>query len=304
MKKLLALIGLAILANVTLLGQINEADNSVQVISYWDLNEEHTYHVTIEKNKVKKGDTTVTMNISYDVQVKVIDSTANGYLVEWKYGQIKSGLENELLNKLSEMSSSSRVVIKTDELGIVQGVENWKEVRDLMQDASATLLEEFKDEPKVQGMMEKMLKMYSSKEVIEANAIKEIQLFHNFHGAKYEYQDTLELAFKLPNNFKSSKPFDTQAKVCLIDVDTADYSYTLSYDQQVDSEQLTKATKDYMKKMGIPKKSLEAIKELQNNTSIYSVIHNTGWVLYSEQEKTVSSMDILNIEKTTIEFME
>lgn len=51
------------------------AQISVQAIGYWDLNETYDYKGTYQKYKVIDKDTVFEADMSYDVTVKVIDST-------------------------------------------------------------------------------------------------------------------------------------------------------------------------------------------------------------------------------------
>jgi hypothetical protein len=75
--------------------------------------------------------------------------------------------------------------------------------------------------------------------------------------------------------------------------------------QEVNPEQLTQATFDYMTKMAStmnvspPKK--EDLNGVKNQTTTASRLHGTGWVVYSIQTTTVNTDSITNIEERIIE---
>jgi hypothetical protein len=75
--------------------------------------------------------------------------------------------------------------------------------------------------------------------------------------------------------------------------------------QEVNKEQLTNATFDYLTKMAnimkIKSPKREDLKDLKNETLTASRIHGTGWIVYSVQTTTVTSDNLTNIEERIIE---
>lgn len=74
MKKTLFAILLLVTGN-TAIGQINMADSTVQVITYWDKGEQQNYTVTHEKIRLQETDTILREFTTYDVEVTVLDQT-------------------------------------------------------------------------------------------------------------------------------------------------------------------------------------------------------------------------------------
>lgn len=146
--------------------------------------------------------------------------------------------------------------------------------------------------------------MYSSKEAIEASAIKDIQQFHTFHGGRYKLGEVLEGQTQVPNLI-GADPFDSDVTVCLDEISEDHDIFVISAKQEVNREQLTNATFEYMTKlanaMGVVPPKREDLKELKQETTTLSKIHGTGWVVYSLQTTNVTSADITRIEERTIE---
>ncbi len=301
-KKLLTTLFLA--TGLTAFGQINMADSTAQVITYWDKGEKQNYTITSEKIKLKGTDTTSKVITTYDVEITVLNQTDKSYTIQWLYKNIKTNSTNPTIQKLMNITKDMKVVFKTDELGAFTEVVNWKEIRDYIQKATNSLSKDFAAIPEMDKVLKQTAAIYSSKEAVESAAIKDIQQFHTFHGAKYKLGEVLEGQIKVPNLF-GTEPFDSDFTIYLDEINEADNNFIVRSTQEVNKEQLTNATFDYLTKMANTMKvappKREDLKDLKNETLTASRIHGTGWVVYSVQTTTINSDDITKIEERTIE---
>lgn len=280
--------------------QMNFQDSSVQVISYWNLGEEYEYAVSLQRLKYTETDTTSNETITYDVEVSVIDSTENSYTIRWFYKNFKSDSKNPIVQRLASAAENVAVLIKTDELGVIQSVENWEEVRDYMANSLDTLRSEFGGLPEMNKVFEQMKGMYSTKASIEASAIQDAQQFHSFNGGKFILNETLTGQIETPNLYESDKPFDTEVSITVEELDAENNQYIIRSIQEVNSEQLTETTFNYLKKMtdewGQEFIEREKFKDIKNIVETVSRIHNTGWVLESILWKEVMAEGTTNME--------
>ena len=287
-----------------LFAQINMADSSVQVISYWDKGEKQNYAITLEKIKIKGGDTTSKELISYDVEVSVTGATKNSYTVQWDYKNFKTNDKNEFTQELSKINKNMQVIYKTDEMGGFIEVVNWKEIKAYNQKAVAVLKKKFGTAPEIEKMLKQIENSFSSKEAIEAASIKDIQQFHSFHGGKYKLHEEISDKIKVPNVL-TNIPFDADYSLYLDEINETDNNYILRSSQVVDSTQLMDATFQFLgnlaKSMNIKAPTKEDIKGLSNEIQLASRIHGSGWVVYSVQTTTVNSDNQSNIEERIIE---
>ncbi|MCF8272378.1 MAG: hypothetical protein K9I95_00950 [Flavobacteriaceae bacterium] len=303
MNKLLILGTLFILSS-SLFGQISIKDSTVQVIGYWSKNEIQSYDVTYEKLKIKKKDTISRELMKYEVDIKIIDSTENSYTIEWFYKNHSIDTENELVRKLTSIANDISVKIKTDELGAFIEVINWEEVRDYITKITETLKNELKDVPNYEKIIANVMNIYSTKESIEANAIKDALQFYKFHGVKYNLGEELTGKLETSNNY-GEKPFETDVRYSLDQINETDGNSILRSNEVINSEQLTDATYNYLKKLGIygdkfpPRNKFPS---LINVTNTASRIHGeSGWVIYSIETKEIISEETTNIEERVIE---
>lgn len=299
--KFLLIFALTIITTQTY-GQINLEDSTVQVIGFWEKEEQQNYFVSLEK--IKDSDTISRELIKYDVEITIKDSTSNSYLIEWRYTNFDIETSNNLMQRIASLSDNMKIVIKTDEFGAIQEVVNWQEVSAHMESVLNKLKDDFKEIPKLDQILSQVETLYSSKQAIEDSSIEDAQQFYTFHGAKYKLDETLEFQSKGPNIF-GGEPFDVDALVYLDEINGEDHNYILRAEQSVNPEQLTEATVKYMtelsKKVGGQPFNREGLEDLSNEVITASRIHDSGWVIYTIQTKTVNSGNVTNVEERIIE---
>jgi len=301
-KELITILLLAI--GMTSFGQINMADSTAQVITYWEKGEKQNYSMTAEKIKIKGSDTTIREMTTYNVEITVINNNEKTYTIEWLYKDIKSNSQNPIVQKLMNITKDMKVVFKTDEFGAFIEVVNWKEIKEYIQKEVSTLRKDFKEIQEMDNVIKQIETTYSTKEAIESASIKDIQQFHSFHGAKYKLGDVIKGQIKVPNLY-GTEPFDSDFSLSLDEINEADNNFIIRSTQQVNIEQLTNATFDYLTKMAktmnIEPLKREELKDLKNETLTATRMHGTGWVVYSVQTTTITSDNVTNIEERTIE---
>lgn len=299
--KQLSLLCLLFAAN-SLFGQINWQDSTVQAITYWGLYDSMTYEVQLEKTKTQNGDTTLHDLITYDVGVTVIDSTASAYLLAWHYYNFNYEGNNPVVEQTMGISENITVQIKTDELGVVLGVENWEEVRDYTYGLIDEVLQGENIPSTVKSVLKGMKKFYATPEGLANLAIQDAMQFHTFFGAKYKLGEVIEDVMSLPNLYSPDEPFDADFSVELEAVDTLAYNYSLRYVQEIDKEQLMSTTIKYLKSIGMPDELLADVdpESMKNHLVSAASFTNDGWLLHSEQVKTVSMDEFVELEIRTI----
>lgn len=298
------IIGIILFFSIKTFGQINVKDSTVQVIGYWSKLDKQSYNISYEKLKIKNKDTISRELMQYEVDLKIIDSTENSYITEWYYKNFKIDTDNELVKKITSLSDNISVLIKTDEFGSFLEVVNWESVRDYLNKVTKELKKELKDIPNSEQIIENVKKIYSSKQSIESNAIKDAIQFYSFHGVKYKLGEEVSGDITVSNNF-GGKPFDTKIKYSLDEINSDDGNSIIRMKQVVNSEQLTNETYNYLKRIGSFGKNIpdrKDIPSITNETYTASRIHGeTGWIIYSIETKEVKADDTTNIEERIIE---
>ncbi|PCH98634.1 MAG: hypothetical protein COB85_01110 [Bacteroidetes bacterium] len=280
-------------------------DSTVQVIGYWSIGDKESYNVSLQKFKLRETDTVSNELMTYEVDVTVIDSTTNSYSIEWFYHNYKTNSTNELVKKITSLAEDLKVIIETDEYGAIKGVKNWEEVRDYLKKSIGQMENDIKDIPNMDKLLKKIEGTFTSKAAIESASIQDAQQFYTFHGGRYLLNEVLEFSMQVPNIYSPSTPFDSKTTLYLDELNPEENNCIIRSSQEVDSDQLTNTTFEYLKKMAKTLKTKapnkEEVGKLTNMTTIDSRIHGTGWLIYSILSKTISTMGATNIEERIIE---
>ena len=280
--------------------QMNFQDSSVQVITFWDLGETFEYEVELQKIAFNGSDTSSNEIIKYNVEVSVIDSTEDAYVVRWFYKDFQSNAQNPIIRKLTNIAEDIGVEIKISGYGEILSVVNWEEVRDYTSTYLDSIRSEFPAIPELQGIIDKVAGFYATKASIEASSIQDAQQFHSFHGARYPLNERLTGIIKTNNAYYPENPFDTEVSVTLEEMDRENNQYLIRSFQEVNTEQLIEATYNYLQEtighLGDGMPGRELFDEMSNTVETASIIHNSGWVLESMLWKEVVVQGETNME--------
>jgi hypothetical protein len=285
-------------------GQINMEDSSVQVITYWDKGDVTSYTITWHKANLVGEDTTSLETTTYDVDITVLKSTDKSYIVQWHYKNMSTNNDNPTVQQLMNMTKNMKVIYKTNELGIFLEVVNWKDIKQYIQKSIQTLGKDMASNPEFNKALRQMQATYSTKEAIESVAIKDIQQFHTFHGAKYRLGEVVEGQLQLPNIYGTGS-IDADFVAYLDEINEEDNNYIMRASQEANKEQLSHAAFEYLTKMSknlnVTPPQRDDIEELTNITETGSRIHGSGWVIYSIQTVTITSNNVTHLEERIIE---
>ncbi|MGV3459342.1 MAG: hypothetical protein ACO1N9_02690 [Flavobacterium sp.] len=279
--------------------QINVKDSTVQVIAYWDKGEAQQYAIINKKVKIKGSDTTVVFKRDYKVDIRVIDSVAKGYTISWKYRDVKlTGTDNKVFK--FPFYDNLEFIFTTDENGSFKELKNWKQIRD--RNAAFFKKELNSKDPEIQKLFKSLAKSFSSKEAIENYTIKEIKIFTTFHGIALELGKPIESEMEEDNPL-SQKKIKSDIHLELAEIDFEEESYVIKFLQTFDGstikelvEEVTSQFTDTSAKGGIT----EALQAFEMEDYCGAMMHNTGWPIAIQTDRTVHAGELEQIESWTI----
>ncbi len=303
--RLVAISIVTLLLRVNAIAQINFEDSTVQVIGYWNNGETQSYVVSLEKYRIKGDDTTSSEIVTQEVDITVRDSTTTSYTVEWLYKNSSVQTDNVLVSKLALLSENLKILIMTDEMGAFVEVVNWEEVRDFMRKGIDLIRKDLSDSSMVDQVVTQMMTMFSSREAIQSVACKEILQYYSFHGARYKLDEVYSATARAPNIF-GGEPFDAEVTVVLDEIDSEDHSCILRLWQEVDSEQATVASYEFVRQAALAADlDLPEMKDIPPITiedRLASMIHcPSGWILYSINTREIVTEGSRSIENRIFE---
>ncbi len=280
-----------------------EDNSSVPFVSYWGMGDSYDFQITKIKQKWKEGVLENNDSNSYRANFLVIDSTDVSYKIKWTYqtNLDKLNIPANLIEKFSKYKMTE-VIYQTSEVGDFLGVENWKEISDLMNKILGELMNDLaaNDDSKMKVLkstFKPLLSAYSSREGIEQLILAELQLFHFPFGIEFSTKEPLIYEDQLPNMF-GGKPIRGDAKIYIDSVDFDNAYCVLVQEMSLNPEDTKKMILNFFKKAKLNHREM---KRAMKNALIDIRDYNTFAYLYYPgiPLKIESKREtILNIDKT------
>lgn len=183
------------------------SSTKITTIGYWNIGEKVSYQVSQTDVTNKSGSTQPTKQKSntYDLEIKVIDSTDHSYVLEMKY--LKSAVEGydpQLQELMNSFQTSAPIRYQTDELGIYQKILNTAE----LQKDFKKKCEEFKKQLVVNKgaeaakpvikMLDDVLIEFAKPENIEVLYLGDIMAIHGNYGMELVLNKPAEIDVEIP----------------------------------------------------------------------------------------------------------
>jgi len=287
-------------------GQINSADSSVQVITQWNLNETNTYEVTYQQLTYCKGDTLSKLTLSYDIDITVIDSSENSYKVRWQYKNFSIVPSNSKLKTLYNAAFNEAIDIKISRSGVFKEVINWREVRNSTKKSFRKIRREVINDDQANRSFYLFDTAIKSKGNMESNWIPDVHQYYMFHGASYSFNKDIKGKIQTPNLHDKSNPHDAYLTIVLEEINTEFNKYTIRAFLEVDTEQLTNATYDFVSRImeGAGKSNVERSEypDVSKVIETVAIFHGTGWVIDNTQWKSSVTGETTMMEIRRIRF--
>ncbi|HEX6333165.1 MAG TPA: hypothetical protein VFZ78_03000, partial [Flavisolibacter sp.] len=117
-----------LLAGTTAFSQNIATDTSAQVIAWWRKGEVKNLVISKTTEKKDNGKVVQRTSGSYGATITVIDSTAEGYTLQWQY-HYKAAAGQTELQVYEKMLDELKVIYKTSDVGDFEEVVNFNEMR-------------------------------------------------------------------------------------------------------------------------------------------------------------------------------
>lgn len=294
--------------------QIHMEDSTVQTIAYWENKEIQSYQFALESFDVVGDDTINRSKIDYVVDMEILDSSSTHYDVLWSYRDFGFDLQGmdsaylSVIEKMLSISEGSTVKYRTNEYGVFQEVTNWEDISEFYQKGADTLKSMFGNIPQINELVDVTFKIYQTKNSIETQSIKDVMQFLNFHGGIYNLGEEVSFVAKASNALGKNR-LDREIYVLLDEVFPEDNDYRIISFSEANSEQLASETALGLKTM-MPNatdeeigKLMAEVGQLSNTIENVSVIHGSGWPIYSKEVRNTGSDQKLKIEIRILEIL-
>lgn len=183
--------------------QEEQEDSVLNVIGYFCKGDTMKYTYTDAVYKITPKDTITSSYYTRDCMIVVTDSTSKGYKMEMTPLEIKLADDSTAISARTKMNlamlqafKNVKIKFHTDELGAIEAIDNWREVRDLcLQGFKLALDTIYQQDSKLDSAMprkrfEGILKLALSNEANVRQSIKELPMLFDYHGNQFKLGST------------------------------------------------------------------------------------------------------------------
>ncbi|WP_300664410.1 hypothetical protein [Fluviicola sp.] len=286
------------------------SSTKVTTIGYWNIGDKITYHVTTSDvtNKSNTTQPAKQSTNSYDLEIKVVDSTEHSYKLEMRYLNASAeGVDPRLKDMMSSFQTAAVIRYQTDELGIFQKMLNTSELQKDFQKNC----EEFKkqvvinrgaEEAKASiAVLDELLVEFSKPENVEVLYLGDIMAIHGNYGMELNLNKAVDIDIEMP--CLMDIVVNGTGKITLQSVNKAKDIAIISIKYKPNQEELKKYMKTFFE-LFVPKDDkkfkVDDMKIDFENTEKLQMYLSSGWMESIQTSRTVSaSFEDEKIKKVT-----
>lgn len=298
------------LAFLAALGAWAEAPTATATVqAAWKAGDSRALKVSQYRSRSRQDKVLSSSSGQYDVDITVKEQDGDGYLLEWRYSNVKSANSagNALADRIAGLSEGLTASYRTAPDGAFDRLENWEEIQARLFKAVDLILEETGAgaNPQVTAALAQVKGIYRTRQSIEQLALKEVQLFHALYGGEYTLGDPLTLDTQLAN-FIGGDPFPAVLSYEMTDYSPDAGTCRIKIEQVVDAEAARTNIRDFLartaKALGKAEPTEADIPQIAiKDLTEFSVDLRLGWITRVVQVREVRSADMVQVDRMEIE---
>lgn len=183
-------------------------DSTVNIIAWFNKHDTVTYRTSQNSWKLNGTDTVLTGSSSITARINVVDSTAEGYKMEYTFldfstdalpdsASIVSRFQNQITDKLARKIIGTTVRFETDEFGHITKFNNLGQVKKQSGSLFKMALDELSKMPEVQGLKDMGFDIKNYAKNIDTDKLvdgylEELNMLFAYHGLSMEAGENTE----------------------------------------------------------------------------------------------------------------
>jgi hypothetical protein len=285
---------------------------SLELKPTWIKGDTRQIEIVKQRTKTDQSGTKTDESSRTDVEITVLDAGTDGYVLRWKFGETTFDnpalASDPMVSHLAALNNGLSVEYETDQTGSFLQLRNWQEVKAQMENA-LNLISEQMEKSGISGevitpLREQIQTMFSTKEQVEAFALREVQLYHLPFGITYQSGHPIEYENLVPYAF--GDPFPAHATFVLEEYDSVAAHAVIRWSQAVDPEEgrrilLNTLTELARQGGAAPPKEQDLPAPFSiEDANTYVVDTSAGWILSLEYSRTTAIGPGLQVDSTKI----
>lgn len=236
---------------------------SVSYVAYWSVGDSYDFSVRKTSHQWS-GDSLTKEEISeYTGNFEVTDSTETSYTIMWTFSNELSNtwdIPDEVLSELAKYELTE-VIYTTTEMGEFTGIENWKELGEMVRSMFTDIFRALSDGSqenfdRMMDMARPLIEMYGTKEGVEQMVFPELMLFHFPFGAMISVGDTIKYDDHFPN-LLGGEPIRAEARLWFEDVDFEEERSLLVQESKLNQDDTKAFLTEFLARMSMEGAEME-----------------------------------------------
>lgn len=193
-------------------------DSIINVIAWFNKHDTVTYRVNESSWKLTGTDTVLTASYSMIARINVVDSTANGYKMDYTFLDFPTDalpdsasaidrFQNQITDKLARKIVGTTVHFETDEYGRITRYKNLGQIKKQARSLFKEALNEFSKIPEIQGLKEMGFDVKDYAKNVDTDKLvdgylEELNMLFMYHGLSMqpgentEHEDATETQYE------------------------------------------------------------------------------------------------------------
>lgn len=259
----------------------------------WDYRKETEQQ---SQDKAKKSGASVT-----PVSARVIEASATGYVLEWRYGETRfldasraQAKAQKDMQWASDIAKALRFELQLAPDGQFVQLSNYEQIKptidQMVEHVMVAVARERKADPAEMKQVGDMMQgMFASRERVEALILKDVRLLLFPYGMSLDAKTPLTYQAQLPNPF-GGENLVADGKISLASVDRKQGLATIRLEQKLSPDSVPKILGAMVQKMGdnrLPAEELAKLKADITDRSTYTVDLKSGLAKRVEFSRSV-----------------
>lgn len=216
-----------------------QQDSTINIIAWFNKHDTATYWVNESSWDINGNDTVRTSSVAMKVRINVVDSTANGYKMDYTFLEFPTDtlpdsastidrFQNQMISKLGRKIVGTTVHFETDEFGRITKYNNLSQIRKQAKSLFKEALNDFSKLPEIQGLKEigfdikDYTKDFDIDKMVDGY-LEELNMLFMYHGLAMQLGETTEHEDATDTQYENTTYSSAS-------IDDDDDSYSIVYD--------------------------------------------------------------------------
>ena len=214
-------------------------DSIINVIAWFNKCDTVTYWVNESSWKINDADTVRTASFSMKVRLNVVDSTANGYKMDYTFLEFPTDalpdsasaidrFQNQIIGKLAQKIVGTTIHFETDQYGRITKYNNLGQIKKQAKSLFKEALNDFSKLPEIQELKEMGFDVKEYSKNIDTDKLvdgylEELNMLFMYHGLSMQPGENTE------HEDATDTQYESTTNTCA-SMDADDDSYSIVYD--------------------------------------------------------------------------